>query len=167
MPGCSFLASVPSKVGGVVGIQACAGGMVCVGVTAVCWCRSWCSRPRSWFRRSCASSLATRPQNQVMMVAAAAPLVSLIVCASPVHQSSRTLGPPMIRSWWGQDVQASAFTVMRCTTPSRSATAVARAGNSVAGSRVRGHHPPPTTSSAVGDSEKASRTSGCMAATRG
>ena len=50
---------------------------------------------------------------------------------------------------------------------SRSATAVARAGNSVAGSRVRGHHPPPTTSSAVDEGENASRTRGCMAATRG
>src|SRR3954453_8690764 len=30
-----------------------------VGAMAVCWCRAWCSRPRSWFRRSRASSLAT------------------------------------------------------------------------------------------------------------
>jgi hypothetical protein len=68
-------------------------------------------------------------------------LVSLIVCASPVHQSSRTLGPPMITSWWGQEVQASAFNAIRRTTPSRSATAAARAGSSAAGSRVHGHHP--------------------------
>ena len=94
----------------------------------------------------------------------ASPPVSLIVCASPVHQSSRTRRPPMIRSWWGQEVQASAFNAIRRTTPSRSATAAARAGSSAAGSRVRGHHPPFTTSSAVDEGENANRTPGCSAA---
>jgi hypothetical protein len=97
----------------------------------------------------------------------ASPPVSLTVCASPVHQSSRTLGPPMITSWWGQEVQASAFNAIRRTTPSRPATAVARAGSSVAGSRVRGHHPPFTTSSAVDEGESASRTPSCVAVTPG
>ena len=94
----------------------------------------------------------------------ASPSVSLIVCASSVHQSSRTLGPPMITSWWGQEVHASAFNVIRRTTPSRSATAVARAGNSAVGSRVRGHHAPFTTPSAVEGGENASCTRGCSAA---
>jgi hypothetical protein len=94
----------------------------------------------------------------------ASPPVSLIVCASPVHQSSRTPRAPMITSCWGQEVQASAFNAIRRTTPSRSATAAARAGSSAAGSRVRGHHPPSRTSSAVDEGENASRTRGCSAA---
>jgi hypothetical protein len=94
----------------------------------------------------------------------ASPPVSLIVCASSVHQSSRTLGLPMITSWWGQEVHASAFNVLRRTTPGRSATAVTRAGNSAVGSRVRGHHAPFTTPSAVEGGENASCTRGCSAA---
>jgi hypothetical protein len=97
----------------------------------------------------------------------ASPPLSLIVCASPVHPFSRILGPPMITSWWGQEAHASAFNAIRRTTPSRSATAVARAGSSAAGSRVRGHHPPSTTSSAVDEGENASRTPEYVAATPG
>ena len=93
----------------------------------------------------------------------ASSLVNLIVCASPVHQSSRTFAPP-ITSWRGQEVQASVFNAIRRTTPSRSATAVARSGSSAAGSRVRGHHPPFMTSSVVDEGQNASRTGGCSAA---
>lgn len=93
--------------------------------------------------------------------------VSSIVCASPVHQSSRTVGPPTITSSWGQEVHASAFNAMRRTTPSRSATASTRAGNSVIGSRDRGHHPPSKTSSALDGGENASRTRGCAVAAPG
>ena len=94
----------------------------------------------------------------------ASPPVILTVSASPVHQSSRTLGSPMIRSSRGQEVQASAFNAIRRTMPSRSATAATRAGNSVAGSRVRGHHAPFTRPSAVDEGENASRRRGCSAA---
>jgi len=97
----------------------------------------------------------------------ALPPVSLIVCASPVHQSSRILGLPMMMSCWGQDVHASAFKVIRRTTPSRSVTAVARAGSSAVGSRVRGHHAPFTSPSAVEEGENASCTRGCSAAASG
>jgi len=92
--------------------------------------------------------------------------VSLMMCASPVPQSSRTLGPPMITSRRGQEVHASAFNAIRRTTPSRSATAATRAGSSAAGSRVRGHHPPSTNSSAVDEGEIVSRARGCSAATQ-
>jgi hypothetical protein len=94
----------------------------------------------------------------------ASPSVSLIVCASSVHQSSRTLGPPMITSWWGQEIHASAFKVIRRTAPSRSATAVARAGNSAVGSRVRDHHAPFTTLSAVEGARTPVAHGGCSAA---
>ncbi len=94
----------------------------------------------------------------------ASPPVMLTVSASPVHQSSRTIGPPLITMWSGQEVQAFAFSAIRRTTPSRSATAVASADSSAAGSRVRGHHAPFTTRSAVDEGENASRTRGCSAA---
>ncbi len=77
--------------------------------------------------------------------------ITLIVCARAPDQSSRTTCWPTVVIRWGLVSRAFAFSAIRSTTPNRSVTAAIRAGNSAAGSRVRGHQLPSTTPRAVGD----------------